>query len=95
MKMVRLGKTDLKISRIGIGGIPLTRPPEDEAIQMIRRALDLGITFIDTAYGYGAGMSEERIGKAIVDRREQVILSTKGGGDKEGTVQCIETSLKR
>lgn len=95
MKRVRLGKTGLNVSRIGMGGIPLTRPPEDETIKMIQCALDLGITLIDTAYGYGAGKSEICIGKAIVDRRDQVILATKGGGDKDGTLKCIETSLKR
>jgi aryl-alcohol dehydrogenase-like predicted oxidoreductase len=90
MKTVRLGKTDLMVSRVGMGGIPLTRPTEAEAIKLIRRALDLGVNFIDTAYSYGAGMSEERIGKAIAGRREQVILATKGW-----ELEHIETSLKR
>ncbi|MBE9506981.1 MAG: aldo/keto reductase, partial [Chloroflexi bacterium] len=69
MKTMRLGKTGLQVSRIGMGGIPLTRPTEAEAIKVIRRAFDLGVNFIDTAYGYGDGMSEERIGKAIAGRR--------------------------
>ena len=43
MKTVRLGKTDLAVSRVGMGGIPLTRPTEDEAIRVVRRALDLGV----------------------------------------------------
>ena len=77
MKTVMLGKTELKVSRVGIGGIPIQRPPEKEAIRVIRRALDLGINFIDTALGYGD--SEERIGRAIHDRRDQVIVATKGG----------------
>jgi aryl-alcohol dehydrogenase-like predicted oxidoreductase len=79
-----------------MGGIPLTRPTEDEAVKVIRRALDLGVNFIDTAYSYGDGMSEERIGKAIAGRREQVILATKGGGREKGvTLKSIEVSLKR
>jgi predicted aldo/keto reductase-like oxidoreductase len=90
MQTVRLGKTGLMVSRVGMGGIPLTRPTEAEAIKLIRRALDLSVNFIDTAYGYGAGMSEERIGKAIAGRREQVILATKGWD-----MEHIETSLKR
>jgi predicted aldo/keto reductase-like oxidoreductase len=93
MKMVRLGKTGLQVSRVGMGGIPIQRPPLDEAIRVIRRALDLGINFIDTAHGYGA--SEERIGKGIAGRREQVIIATKGGGDRAGTLACIEMSLAR
>jgi predicted aldo/keto reductase-like oxidoreductase len=88
MKTVRLGKTGLEVSRIGMGGIPLTRPTEDEAIKVVRRALDLGVNFIDTALGYG--ISEERIGKAIASRREQVIIATKGGAPEH-----IDISLKR
>lgn len=88
MKTVRLGKTGLQISRIGIGGIPLTRPTEEEAIKVVQRALDLGVTFIDTAYGYGK--SEERIGKAISNRREDVIIATKGSAPEH-----LEVSLNR
>jgi predicted aldo/keto reductase-like oxidoreductase len=90
VKTVRLGKTDLEVSRVGIGGIPLTRPTEAEAIKLVQRALDLGINFIDTAYGYGDGMSEERIGKALTGRRDQMIVATKGW-----SLEQIETSLKR
>lgn len=77
MKTVRLGRTGLEVSRVGIGGIPLTRPSEAEAIRVIRRALDLGVNFIDTARRYWT--SEERIGKALVGRRREVVLATKGG----------------
>jgi predicted aldo/keto reductase-like oxidoreductase len=90
MKTVRLGKTGLEVSRVGMGGIPLTRPSEKEAVKVIQRALDLGINFIDTAYGYGAGMSEERIGKAITGRREDVIIATKGWAPEH-----LEVSLNR
>ncbi len=90
MKTVRLGKTGLEVSRVGMGGIPLTRPTEAEAIKLVQRALDLGVNFIDTAFGYGAGMSEERIGKAIAGRRDQVIIATKGWDPEH-----IDVSLKR
>ena len=94
MKTVRLGKTGLEVSRIGIGGIAIQRPPLDEAIKVIRRALDLGVNFIDTAIGYGD--SEERIGKAVAGRREHVFLATKGGADDKATThEHIEQSLKR
>ena len=53
MKTIRLGKTGLQVSRVGIGGIPIQRPPLDEAIKIINRALDLGVNFIDTSLGYG------------------------------------------
>ena len=93
MKTVRLGKTGLDVSRVGMGGIPITRPPEDEAVKVIQRALDLGINFIDTSVHYG--ISEERIGKAITGRRDQVIIATKGSWrDKATALKHIEWSLK-
>jgi predicted aldo/keto reductase-like oxidoreductase len=93
MQQIRLGKTGLDVSRIGIGGISLTRPTEGEAIKVVQHALDLGVNFIDTARGYG--ISEERIDKAIAERREQVTLTTKGWGDKTTALECIEESLKQ
>jgi predicted aldo/keto reductase-like oxidoreductase len=88
MKTVRLGRTGLEVSRVGIGGIPITRPSDEDAIRVIQRALDLGVSFIDTSIAYG--VSEERIGRAIAGRREQVVLATKGG-----TAQHIDWSLQR
>ena len=94
MRTVRLGKTGLEISRVGIGGIPLMRPPEAEAIRVVQRALDLGVTFVDTALGYTD--SEIRVGKAVAGRRDQVVIATKGGGqDKEMALGHIDLSLER
>ncbi|MCW4051338.1 MAG: aldo/keto reductase [Candidatus Bathyarchaeota archaeon] len=94
MDKIRLGKTGLMVSRVGIGGIPITRPPLDEAIKIVNRALDLGVNFIDTANGYST--SEERIGEAIEGRREDIILTTKtGAGDKETAQEHLKLSLKR
>jgi predicted aldo/keto reductase-like oxidoreductase len=97
MRSVRLGKTNLEVSRVGMGGIPIQRPTEDESIKIIHRALDLGVNFIDTAAGYG--VSEERIGRALaalVGRRDQVVIATKSGqrGKAEATAE-LERSLKR
>jgi predicted aldo/keto reductase-like oxidoreductase len=101
MKTVRLGKTGLEVSRIGMGGIPIVRPTEDEAIKVVQRALDLGITFIDTARRYGT--SEERIGKALAaipGRRDQIVIATKtytrGEGDKAKAtaLEQLEASLE-
>lgn len=75
MKNIRLGRTDLQVSRIGMGGIPLQRPSEDEAIELIKFALDQGINVIDTSRHYGS--SEARIGKALKGRREEVTLITR------------------
>ncbi|MFX0092417.1 MAG: aldo/keto reductase [Candidatus Hodarchaeota archaeon] len=94
MKTMKLGKTDLRVSRIGMGGIPILRPSENEAIKVIQRALELGVNFIDTSLGYGD--SEVRIGKAIADRRDEVIIATKGGWqDKKMVLEHVESSLKR
>jgi predicted aldo/keto reductase-like oxidoreductase len=94
MKTMRLGKTDLLVSRVGIGGIPLTRIPEDEAVKVVRHALDLGVNFIDTARAYKD--SEIRIGKVIAGHRDQVIIATKGGwADKAQVQKSIEESLER
>jgi predicted aldo/keto reductase-like oxidoreductase len=94
MITTRLGKTGLTVSRVGIGGIPLQRPTETEAIEVIQRALDLGINFIDTAAGYGN--SEERVGKALVGRRDQVIIATKSGQRSKAEAAAeLERSLRR
>lgn len=84
------------VTRIGLGGIPLTRPTEEEAVKVIQRCLDLGVNFIDTAFSYGNGMSEERIGKAIAGRRDQVVIATKTPPlDKATCLKSLEISLKR
>ena len=92
MIATRLGKTNLSVSRVGIGGIPIQRPPINEAMKVIHRALVLGINFIETSVVYGD--SEERIGKAIAGRRGKVILSTKTPRpDRAGALQDLKLSL--
>jgi hypothetical protein len=94
MQTVRLGKTGLWVSRIGFGGIPIQRLSEDEAVRVVRRCLDLGVTFLDTANAYTT--SEERIGKAVAGRRDQVIIATKTGARDRATAQeHVELSLRR
>jgi predicted aldo/keto reductase-like oxidoreductase len=94
MKKVRLGKTGLMVSRVGMGGIPIQRPPFDEAVRIVQKAIDLGVNFFDTSIGYGD--SELRIGKAIEGRRDEVILATKGNWrSEESANETIEESLKR
>ena len=94
MEKIRLGRTEMMVSKLGFGGIPIQRVSEDEAVAVVRRCLELGITFIDTANMYGT--SEERIGKAISGRRDQVILATKTmDRTGEGVEQHLKLSLKR
>jgi len=97
MESLRLGKTELVVSRVGFGGIPIQRLTEPEAIRVVQRCLDLGVTFFDTANGYTT--SEERIGKALAAsdrRREQAVIATKSAARDRATAwEHLELSLKR
>ncbi len=94
MDFVRLGKSELMVSAVGFGGIPIQRLTADEAVDVVRACLDMGVNFIDTANGYST--SEERIGRAIADCREDVIIATKTGGrDKATALEHLELSLRR
>lgn len=94
MKTIKLGKTGLQVSRVAFGGIPIQRLTTEEAVRVVRRCLDLGVTMLDTAHGYTT--SEERIGQAIAGRREQVIIATKTPArDKTTALAHLDLSLKR
>lgn len=95
MKKVRLGNTNLRVSEIGFGGIPITRISKRKAVSLIRKALDRGINFIDSAVGYQD--SEEKIGAAVSrKKREAIILATKSSA-REGKkmIADVDQSLKR
>ncbi len=88
MQTRKLGYSDLHLTPIGLGtwaigggDNPYGWGPQDDddSIATIRRALDLGINWIDTAAGYGHGHSEEIVGRAIAGRRDEVIIATKCG----------------
>jgi len=93
-----LGRTGLKVSILGFGSGSrfLMYQDEDKALEALNRAIDLGITYIDTAHAYGNGHSEERIGRLMATRRKEVTLATKipARTAEEGRRQ-IEMSLKR
>ena len=93
MRKKTLGKTNLHVSAVGFGGIPIQRLSEDDAVAVIRHALDLGVTFIDTAAGYGD--SQLKIGKAIEGRRDGLVLATKTpAATREDAAADIERSLR-
>ncbi|TDT63738.1 aldo/keto reductase [Fonticella tunisiensis] len=88
-----LGKTGLKVSAVGFGGIPIQRVAAEEAVKVIHRAEELGINFIDTARGYS--VSEEYIGHALKGRRDKWIIATKSmERTREGMLKDIDISLK-
>ena len=94
MQQVRLGKTELVVSRIGFGGLPIQRPSDEQAVAVVRRCLELGITLLDTAHTYTT--SEVRIGQAIQGRRDQVILATKTAARDCGQArEHLQLSLQR
>jgi aryl-alcohol dehydrogenase-like predicted oxidoreductase len=83
METRRLGKRALEVSALGLGCMGMSEfygtTDEAEAIATIHRALELGITFLDTADVYGMGANERLVGKAIQGRRDQVVVATKFG----------------
>jgi diketogulonate reductase-like aldo/keto reductase len=94
-----LGRTGERISAIGLGGYHLGKSsiPEQDSIQLIRRAIDRGITFMDNCWDYNDGVSEVRMGKALAGGyRDKVFLMTKiDGRTKASAAQQIDESLQR
>ena len=117
MKTLKLGRTGLDVSRLCLGCMSYGAPDrgthpwsmgETESRPFIKRALDLGINFFDTANVYSAGTSEEYLGRALIDyaRREEVVIATKvngrmhkgpnGAGLSRKTIMTeIDASLRR
>lgn len=107
MEYRMLGKSGLKVSEIGLGGVDFgRRVGEQESISIITHALDLGVNFIDTADVYNEGRSEEFVGKAVKGKRSEVIIATKFGmptgehpneygGSRYHIMKTIDASLKR
>jgi uncharacterized protein len=88
-----LGRTDMAVSVIGFGGIPIQRVSEAEASRILNHALDRGVNFIDTARGYTD--SESKIGKALKSRRGEYLLASKAlSRDAAGMTKELETSLR-
>ena len=103
-----LGHSGLEVSAIGLGCMSLKATREHEGIDLIHRALDLGVNLIDTADIYERGLNEQLVGRALAGHRDRVILATKVGnqwrGDGSGLdwnpskahiVASVEESLKR
>ena len=107
-----LGSQGLEVSELGLGCMGMSEfygdADEDESIATIHRALDLGVTFLDTADMYGPFTNEKLVGRAIAGRRDEVVLATKFGnsrgpngewlgirGDADYVRQACDASLER
>ena len=110
MLYTTLGKTGLKVSKLGFGCAPLGDAyggiSDEEAIKTVHHAIDRGITLFDTSTYYGPYISEERLGKALKGYRDKVVLATKGGRfgmaletgfdfSYNSIIEMCEASLKR
>jgi aryl-alcohol dehydrogenase-like predicted oxidoreductase len=92
METVRLGKTELVVSKNGFGALPIQRVGKDEARKILRKAYEGGINYFDTARFYTD--SEEKIGEALSDVREKIVISTKTmQTDVEGFWRELKESL--
>ena len=91
-----IGK-DLRVARLGFGAMRITgkgiwgEPPDRaKSIQVLRRAMELGINFIDTADSYGPGVSEELIAEALHPYPADLVIATKGGFERPGPDRWVE-----
>ncbi|HYP73663.1 MAG TPA: aldo/keto reductase, partial [Microbacterium sp.] len=85
----------LELPRMGLGCMSLSHaygvpPASEDGLAMLRGALDAGVTLLDTATLYGAGRNEELVGHAIIGRRHEVVLASKGGMAMQGGVKVID-----
>ncbi len=98
MQQRELGQSGLMVSAMGLGCMGMSDyyggRDEAEAIATIHRAIDLGVTFLDTADIYGQGANEELVGRAIRDRRDRVVLATKFGNvrNPDGSPKGVDGS---
>ena len=108
MKYKKMGRTGLMVSEIGLGTMTFGyQIDEAESVKLIKWAVDAGINFIDTADQYVDGKTEEIVGKALKDMRNDVVLATKGGSWQSGPsindigcsrkhiIDAVEGSLRR
>jgi len=106
MQYRTIGKTGLRVSEIGFGcgnnAVLMVKAPYEEQVKVVRRALDAGVNFFDTAFAYGLGKSEENLGRVLKELDANPVISTKirleadsVGDIKAATIRAIEAGLER
>ena len=93
IEKIRLGKTNLIVTRLGWGGIPIQRVGEEEGVSVIRGVIEMGVDLLDTARGYTN--SEHRIGLALEKINKPAVLSTKSSEKSEKIYDDVHISLKQ
>lgn len=98
MERIVIGKTGLEVNRFGVGGIPLQRVSEDQAVETVFHAIEKGVDFIDTSRAYTT--SERRIGLALKQADKKIILASKSTSKTAGGGSCrfgkeLERTAKR
>ena len=93
METIRLGRTELYVTKTSFGALPIQRISKADAVKLVRRAYEGGINYFDTANAYTD--SEEKLGEALEGIRQNVVISTKSAGkDKKTVLSHIENSLR-
>ena len=100
MKKRQLGNSGLEVSELGLGCMGLTfgygpATDEKEAIELIRKAYDLGVTFFDTAEAYSKGGNETLLGKAVAPFRDKIVIATKFGFQEGDPSKGVDSHPKR
>jgi len=99
MKYRRLGRTGLSVSEVGFGGAGIGHvwgaTTDEQCLQAVRRAVDLGVNFFDTSPMYGGGRSEENLGRGLEGLRDQVYIATKVRLQTEGELAEIAEVVRR
>jgi predicted aldo/keto reductase-like oxidoreductase len=95
--MATLGRSQLRVSRMTVGGYHMAVRGEAEGIRIIHRAIDLGVNFFDSAHHYHNGGSDEIYGKALADgkRQKAILMSKAEKRDRAGAMRQLEETLRR
>ncbi len=89
------GTTGEKVAMLGLGGYHFIEISQQQVTEIVDRYLGLGGNYVETAYAYGSGDSERKIGEALKGRRDEVFLATKvAARDREGTLRILQRSLE-